>query len=377
MLLTKETKLKLHPTNIEYLKSLGYEIPMRPASEAVRKAHHKDFVYDIGGTIAVKTEDLPPNSQAEVDVLCDYCGVEIIHTSYLLYTKAIKSCGKYACPKCLHLKIEEANINKYGIPCVLQSEHFREKGKQTLQKKYGVSYYSQTSDYRIKYDKTCKERYGNMYYNTFVNKAFNSFKNKTGYDYPTQSPDVREKILLSVRSKYGVDYISQDSGVKAKKSSSFYKHGSICTSSQQLYLHNLYGGEINYSLRFYNIDICFPEEKLCIEYSGGGHDLGVKMKEMTSEEFKRKEIIRYNCIKKEGYKLMEIISHFDYLPSDDVLLHILQHTRQYFSAYPNHSWIQFDIDASTVRNAEQKDGVFFNFGKLRRIKPSDVVNSEI
>ena len=43
------------------------------------------------------------------------------------------------------------------------------------------------------------------------------------------------------------------------------------------------------------------------------------------------------------------------VPSRD-LLQILEETRQYFSQYPNHSWIEFSIDTSVMRNAEYKDG---------------------
>lgn len=69
---------------------------------------------------------------------------------------------------------------------------------------------------------------------------------------------------------------------------------------------------------------------------------------------------------------MHIISATDFLPSDEILLQMLDYTKQYFSDYPNHSWIEFNIDSSTVRNAEQKEGSFFNYGDLRKIKESDV-----
>lgn len=370
MLLTKEVEIKVHPTNIKYLENLGYEIPMRPASEAVRKAQHKDFVYDIGATILIKVEDAPPNSNAEVEVLCDYCKEEVFTQTLLLYTKATKNFPKSVCKNCIHLKIEEVNMLKYGVPYTLKIKEFREKGRKTMQEKYGVSHYSQSPDFREKYDKTCKERYGESYYQIFTNKAFETFKDRTGYDYPSQSPEVREKVLSSVHEKYGVENISQSEEIKEKKTKSFYKHGSISTSSQQVYLHNLYGGELNFPLKFYNLDICFTDEKLCVEYSGGGHDLSVKMGYISQEEFKHKEIVRCAAIKNEGYKLMEIISEYDYLPSDDILLQMLEYTRKYFSDYPQHSWIRFNIDSSTVRNAEQKKGVFFDYGALRRINKS-------
>lgn len=133
---------------------------------------------------------------------------------------------------------------------------------------------------------------------------------------------------------------------------------------------------MNFPISFYLSDICFPEEELDIEVDFGGHNLSVKLGNITQEEFNQKEIIRNNIIKREGYKQMRIISSKDYLPSDEILLQMLDHTRKYFSDYPTHSWITFNIDTSTVHNAEQKDGIFFNYGTLRKIKKSDVENIE-
>lgn len=64
---------------------------------------------------------------------------------------------------------------------------------------------------------------------------------------------------------------------------------------------------------------------------------------------------------------MHIISLSDKLPSDCVLLKMLSDAEQYFVDYPNHSWIEFYIDNSIVRNAEHKDGMSYDFGELRKI----------
>lgn len=68
-----------------------------------------------------------------------------------------------------------------------------------------------------------------------------------------------------------------------------------------------------------------------------------------------------------GFRKMKIISSNDKLPSDDVLLKMLSDTRQYFTDHPNHSWIEFNIDNSIVRNAENKNGILYEFGNLRKI----------
>lgn len=40
------------------------------------------------------------------------------------------------------------------------------------------------------------------------------------------------------------------------------------------------------------------------------------------------------------------------------------------AGYLNHSWIEFDIDNSVVRNAENKNGISYEFGSLRMITQS-------
>lgn len=88
--------------------------------------------------------------------------------------------------------------------------------------------------------------------------------------------------------------------------------------------------------------------------------------------FNNNEIIRDKNIKQNGYKLMKIISSKDRLPSDEILLHIFNFSKTYFRQYPNHSWIEWYLDKGIYRNAENKEGVPFNFGELRRIKKDEV-----
>ena len=87
----------------------------------------------------------------------------------------------------------------------------------------------------------------------------------------------------------------------------------------------------------------------------------------SQEEFDRKEMIRRYIITKEGYKQIHIISSKDLLPSATILLQMLDHAKEYFST-TNHTWIEYNIDTSSVRNTEHKDGIFFNYGELRKIK---------
>lgn len=66
--------------------------------------------------------------------------------------------------------------------------------------------------------------------------------------------------------------------------------------------------------------------------------------------------------------MIRIISLTDKLPTEEILLQMLADAKQYFKDFPEHSWINFDIDNGIVRNAEHKEGVLYTFGQLRKIK---------
>ena len=398
-IITKEVEIKLWGRTAKYYNNLGYN------------GKHGDI-------ITVKVEDLQKGSNVKIQYLCDYCKKEVLTMAYSDFTRRTNEVNKMACKNCYTKKVKETNLIRYGVSSYTKTKECLQKMENTIKSKYGVKHYSQTQDYKEKFHNTCVDRYGELYRKDFIRKAFDTFCDKSGYDFPSQSPVVREKIVQSyidhygvdnpqrsyeIRektkktnlerygcispaqneevkekicitnlNKYGVPYTMQSPEIRCKANETLCKNGEQKISKQQLYLHTLYGGEINYPITYYATDICLSEEKLAIEYDGGGHDLIVTLGRLTKEEFNQREIIRYNVIKHEGYKQMRIISTKDLLPSDTILLQMLSQTKEYFSIYPNHSWIEFDIDTSTVRNADQKDGVFFDYGELRRIKDSDL-----
>lgn len=308
MILTKEVNVKLWSRHVKHYLNLGY-------------------VGKHGDIIVVKIEDLPKQSKIKVSVQCDYCGtVKSIY--YADYLRSVEKYGLYSCNKCLHYKTEKTNLYKYGVPN-----------------------YSSTLD--------CRE------------KVRNSFLERYSVDNCAKAFEVKQKTRDTNIRKYGVPSTMQSPEVREKANETLCKNGTQKTSQQQLYLSSLYGGELNYAVSYYAVDICFPEEKFIIEYDGGGHNLRVVLGRLTQEEFDKKEIIRDKVIKREGYKQMRIISSKDLLPYDEVLLRMLSDAKAYFFEYPNHSWITYDIDNSIMRNAENKDGTLYDFGKLRRIKDAE------
>ena len=309
MLTTKEVEVRLNGNNVNYYKQLGYDIPMRKASESM-KYQGFDYVTDFTKSIIVKIEDLPLHSSVLVDSTCDYCGQAKQPIKYADYNRQTKNGTlKCCCEKCASFKRKEVIFERYGYESPMQVPEFREKVWQTNHIRYG-------------------------------HKA------------PAQSLEVREKMVQT-----------------------FYANSSQKASKQQRYICNLYQGCLNFPVKYYCADICLPNDNLVIEYDGSGHNLSVMYGVETEKECRQKEIVRYNVIKKEGYKQMRIISESNKLPSDSTLLQMLSEAKQYFSE-TNHSWCSYDIDKSLLFNAEHKDGISYNFGKLRTIKDSDLITEE-
>lgn len=353
---------------------LTKEVEVRPTGKMIQ--YYKDKGYDAKycQPLVVKIDDLPRKSFVVVQALCDMCKEKIMHIRYADYNKSIDNTGSYVCRTCSYIKKEQTNISRYGNNYV-KTEEFKEKRKNTYLNKFGVENPMQNKEIMEKACRTNLEKYGYASPSqvpVFKEKARLTTLEHFGVDCASKSEEVKAKIRMTNLRKYGVPYTQQSPEVRVKANETLCKNGTQKTSKQQLYLHRIFGGEINYQISYYSTDICFPEEKLIIEYDGGGHDLRVTLGRLTQEEFKQKEIVRNNIIKREGYKQMRIISLNDKLPSDQVLLQMLSEAKQYFSDYPQHSWIEFNISDSTMRNATHKDGISYDFGELRTIKNSNI-----
>lgn len=353
---------------------LTKEVEVRPRGEMIQ--YYKDRGYDAkyNQLLVVKVDDLPRRSSSSIKVLCDICQENEVSTTYCNYNKSIETTGSYACKECRYEKVRLTNIARYGVDNYGKTKECHEKMKNTTKSLYGVEHYSQTEEYKERFRNTCIDRYGESYQQQFTDKAFESFYDKTGYEHPSKSPETIKKRRENFSNKYGVDNPAKLPEVREKMSRTLYANSSQKVSKQQNYINNIYQGILNFPVKYYNVDIYLSDDNLTVEYDGGFHLGNVITGRETIDEHTRKEIIRSNVIKKEGYKQMRIISENDKLPSDTILLQMLQDARNYFSDYPNHSWIEFNIDTSTVRNAEHKDCIPYDFGKLRTIKDSDLAN---
>lgn len=355
MILTKEVEVKPSGKMIQYYKDKGYNAK-----------YHEPLI--------VKIKDLQEKSNIYIDVLCDMCKEKIMSVRYADYNRVVNKTGSYTCKDCSYIKMNLTSIVRYG-DIYVKTDEFKQKRKKTCIDKYGVESPLQNEKIKENVRNTHLKKYGYLAASQvpmFKEKIKSTTFKHYGVDCASKSKEIKEKIRKTNLSKYGYSNPMQSPIIRAKANMTLCKNGFQKTSKQQLYLHQLYctvmDAKLNFPISYYAVDICFPEEKLVVEYDGGGHDLRVTLGRLTEEEFNRKEIIRNNIIKREGYKQMRVISSHDLLPSDQVLLQMLSDARKYFSDYPNHSWIEFNIDLSTVRNAEHKNGISYNYGELQAIK---------
>lgn len=358
MVLTKTVKMKPSGKSISYYKNKGYNA-----------VWHQE--------LEVNVSDLSDNSGIIIEAQCDYENCKCIEKiRYSKYTKNLKeNNGFFYCKNCwskrLPLKIQEL----YGVDNISKLENIKDKKCQTLLKNYGAKYPLQSPEIRERIRNTCNQKYGTT--NIAELDAVKEKRKKTnfekyGHEEIARSPVIRAKAKQTNMERYGYEYISQVPDIAKRIKETFYKNQTVATSTQQKYIYQLYGGELNGVVSHYNCDIVFRDEKLIFEYDGGGHLLGVKIGTNSIEESRQRELIRDKLIKSEGYRIVRIISRKDYLPSDTTLLQMLQYARDFFAQNPKRTWLSFDIDNSCIYNAYHKetdvDNIqYYNYGKLHKL----------
>lgn len=318
--------IKWNVSNKKYYESKGYQF-----------TKYKD-------EIIVKVEDLSKNSRANIKAICEYCN-DVYDTSFSNYNKSISTINKSCCSntECMKAKREEILLFKYKVKNVSQLDDVRLKVKQTNLINLGVEYSLQSNKVREKRKETMLLRYGVENY--------------------TQTEEYLMKSRETSLRKYGVDSPNKSEIVQSKKNRTMYENGTTKTSRQQKYIHDLYGGELNYPVGKSMLDIAFLHEKIYIEYDGSGHDLCVKKDNLSQTEFDSKERKRYFALKHLGWKSMRIISNYDKLPKDSVLMDILKIGTNWIKE--GHNWINFIIDENIIETS--KGEIHYNYGEINKL----------
>jgi len=354
MLITKNVEINLKGRAIKYYEDLGYEIP-RYIGIKNKLAVKKDSI------IIIKSKDLPPCSEVEIEVQCDYCGKIIKRLWKDYYKRKLKEDStpnkKDSCYDCRYLKRKESDFLIYGVKHTTNLKSTQDKMKNTCVEKYGCEHPSQNKEIQEKTIKTNLDRYG--------------FKN------PSQSLEVREKFKNTMTEKYGFDHPSKVKEIcdrmQINRIKTMFKRGNAPKSCQQIYLYQLVGGELNYPVNNMWLDIAFPYENIYIEYDGSGHNLSVLFNNLTQKQFDINELRRYYYLKQNNWNMIKIISLKDKLPNDDKIIEMVEYAKEYINT--GHSWIRFDIDNNTIKCSQfEKE---YDYGILRKIQKGDLINLEV
>ena len=156
--------------------------------------------------------------------ICKLCGKEFIPETYRqVYCKdkhyrPCPVCGKpvevkaayepaHTCSsECRTKLIQQTCSEKYGNPCVLNSEYGIEQRKKTCTEKYGADSYSKTDEYQERKKKTMIERYGvehALQSLEILERMQNTNIQRYGGISPMCSPEVREKSRRTFQERYG------------------------------------------------------------------------------------------------------------------------------------------------------------------------------
>lgn len=268
------------------------------------KKHYEGLGYTFtkkGDVFIVPLQHLSKGSRVEVKVICDYCGVTF-DREYKLYNTMLKNSvvKKDSCSNCSMKKREETNLIKYGSKSHLSNPEVIEKRRKTNLNKYGYIHPMQNKEFRDNF--------------------FDANIEKLGVRYPAQNKEVMEKRINTTREIYGVDHIFQLDGVIEKGLEALKNLKRDKTSKQQVHIASLLDDvEINHRVGRYLLDIALLEDKIFIEYDGTGHNLSVRMGQLTEEEFLEKEKKRFSSLYEKGWREIRLISNNDMLPEDNYL----------------------------------------------------------
>ena len=285
-----------------------------------------------GDFIEVNVLDLPKKSGTKVKIICDVCGkeAEICYGDFVKYNEENKliTCGSDSCKR---KKTEDTCMEKYGSKSPFESKEIQDKIKATWQKNYGED-----------------------------------------IENPFQVESVKEKSKQTMLNNYGVEHALQNRELLNKVLDSFQFNNTGPCSRAQKYIHFLIGGTLNKHVCNSLVDICFEEEKTAIEYDGGGHfltDIFNGNKTLSKEAF-LKEKNREDSIVNKGYKVIRFIATKDRIPSDEVILSLIEEFKN-----SDFKVIRINFEEGTIEK-DYNEKSHYNFGELRKITQKDLEQFE-
>lgn len=210
-------------------------------------------------------------------------------------------------------------------------------------------YYNGNSKQKLKYICSCGNEHEITYSSFYTGRRCNNCS--------------EERKKQTNLKKFNVNYPLQNKDINKKARKTMFKNNSAPCSKQQEFISQCLDGELNYPVDSCSLDIAFLKEKIYIEYDGGGHDLSVRLGDVTEKEFKEKEYKRRYYLKSLGWKEIKIISLKDKIPSKEKIVEIFKISKELF--LKNFNWIVFDIDNLNLRFKNKT--IAFDYGELIKI----------
>lgn len=148
-----------------------------------------------GDYIDLSIENLFKNSNAKVNVECDYC-LNTFLKSYRLYNDVISRGGLYCCKSCAPEKYRETCLNKYGVTNTSKLSQTHEKIKSTNLKRYGVESFTKLESFKENHKLRMLEKYGvDSFSKTeeWLEKQKQTSLEKFGVENASQCPEIFSK----------------------------------------------------------------------------------------------------------------------------------------------------------------------------------------
>ena len=295
----------------------------------------------------------------------------------------------------------QENYGKY-ITSPFQLESVREKSKQTLLKNHGVDNPMKNTAIRNKANTTCQERYGgnaptcseevlNKIKATnlerhgaecpFGSKEIQNKSKKTwqenygeGIINPFQAESVKEKSKQTLQEKYGENITNsmQVEEIKNKVLDSFQFNSTGPCSRAQRYVNHILNGTLNKRICGSLVDIYIEKENIVIEHDGAGHFLGDIMNgnKTPTKESLLYEKERENKIINNGYRMIRFIAAKDRIPSDEVILNLIEGFKNL-----NFKVVRINFEEGTI-DRDYQEKWYCDFGELRKITKEDLEQFE-
>ena len=402
-------------------------VKVRTNGRTCKHYREKGYTFEkCGDFIEVDVFDLPKSSHEMVKIICDICGneSEIEYRHFIENRKngTLVSCASDSCKNkkyedtCMKKygvkyslqseevrnkgiqtlrekygeditnvfqatevknKIKDTNLERYGCTCVLQSEEVKKKTKETNNEKYGADYYTQTEEYKDRAKKTCQLHYGvdnPSQSQEIKNKKIATCREHWGVDHPFQSDEVRRKTAETLKEKYGENIIniSQVEEIKNKVLDSFQFNHTGPSSRAQRYINHILNGTLNKRICGSLADIYMEKENIIIEHDGGGHFLGdiINGNKTPTKESLLYEKEREDKIINNGYRMIRFIANKDRIPSDEVILNLIEGFKNF-----DFKVIRINFEEGTI-DRDYEERWYCNFGELRKITKEDLEQFE-